>query len=113
MAINLLKDKGTPLEQQRFTWKELVQAPVQQARRDALSRVRVILMNGIESEAVRFQHALRALNAELQQPLALMRRIEQHQQTMVNWLNPPDQSPLETTIGLRAGRDRGDGERSR
>jgi hypothetical protein len=25
MAINLLKDKNTPLEKQRFTWRELVQ----------------------------------------------------------------------------------------
>ena len=29
-----------------------------------------------------------------------MRRVEQHQQTLVNWLNPADQSPLETTIGF-------------
>ena len=27
MAINLLRDRGVPLEQQRFTWRELVQAP--------------------------------------------------------------------------------------
>ena len=33
-------------------------------------------------------------------PLARVRRIEQHQQTLVNWLNPADQSPLETTIGF-------------
>jgi len=31
--------------------------------------------------------------------LARVRRHEQHQQTLVNWLNPADQSPLETTIG--------------
>jgi hypothetical protein len=29
-----------------------------------------------------------------------VRRVEQHQQTMVNWLNPPDQSALETTLGF-------------
>ncbi|WP_394836285.1 hypothetical protein [Pendulispora rubella] len=29
-----------------------------------------------------------------------MRRIEQHQQTLVNWLNPPDQNALETAIGF-------------
>src|SRR5918911_279663 len=32
--------------------------------------------------------------------LARIRRAEQHQQTLVNWLNPPDQSALETTIGF-------------
>jgi hypothetical protein len=40
------------------------------------------------------------MNRELQIPLARVRRIEQHQQTLVNWLNPADQSPLETTIGF-------------
>jgi hypothetical protein len=29
-----------------------------------------------------------------------VRRIEHHQQTLVNWLNPADQTPLETTIGF-------------
>jgi hypothetical protein len=36
----------------------------------------------------------------LQRALAQVRRVEQHQQTLVNWLNPPDQTPLETTIGF-------------
>jgi hypothetical protein len=26
--------------------------------------------------------------------------VDHHQQTLVNWLNPPDQSPLETTLGF-------------
>src|SRR6266511_1974259 len=99
MALDLLKDKGVPLEQQRFTWKELVQPPYSKLDDDAFTRVRVILMNGIESEAVRFGHACARMNGELQLALARVRRVEQHQQTLVNWLNPADQSPLETTIG--------------
>jgi hypothetical protein len=62
--------------------------------------VRVILMTGSESEAVRFSHAWARMNAALQAPLAQIRRIEQHQRTLVNWLNPPDQTPLEATIGI-------------
>ena len=100
MALNLLKDRGVPLERQTFTWKDLVQPPYSKLDDDAFSRVRVILMNGIESEAVRFGHACARMNADLQLPLARIRRVEQHQQTMVNWLNPADQSPLETTIGF-------------
>src|SRR5687768_4961043 len=100
MAIDLLKDRGTPLEQQTFTWKELVQAPYSKLDDDAFTRVRVILMNGIESEALRFSHACGRMNRELQRELATLRRIEQHQQTMVNWLNPADQTVLETTIGF-------------
>jgi hypothetical protein len=100
MALDLLKERGVPLEQQRFTWKELVQPPYSKLNDDAFTRVRVILMNGIESEALRFSHACARMNRELQLPLARIRRIEQHQQTLVNWLNPADQSPLETTIGF-------------
>jgi hypothetical protein len=100
MAIDLLKDHGTPLEQQKFTWKELTQAPYSKLDDDAFTRVRVILMNGIESEAIRFSHACSRMNRELQLDLAKIRRIEQHQQTLVNWLNPADQSVLETTIGF-------------
>jgi hypothetical protein len=100
MSLNLLKDPGTPLEKQRFTWRELVQPPYSKLDDDAFTRVRVILMNGIESEALRFGHACARMNRDLQQALARVRRVEQHQQTLVNWLNPGDQSPLETTIGF-------------
>src|SRR5687768_4384790 len=89
-----------PLVNQRFTWKELVQPPYSKLDDDAFTRVRVILMNGIESEALRFSHGCARMNRDLQLALARVRRIEQHQQTLVNWLNPPDQSPLETTIGF-------------
>src|SRR5215211_5488044 len=100
MAVNLLKDKGTPLEQQRFTWRELVQPPYSKLDDDAFTRVRIILMNGIESEANRFSHACARTNEDLRHTLAQVRRVEQHQQTVVNWLLPADQSPLETTIGF-------------
>src|SRR5215211_79058 len=100
MALDLLKDTGIPLEKQRFTWHELVQPPYSKLDDDAFTRVRVILMNGIESEALRFSHACARMNSDLQLALARVRRIAQHQQTLVNWLNPADQSPLETTIGF-------------
>jgi hypothetical protein len=100
MALNLLKDKGVPLAKQHFTWKELVQPSFSKLDDDAFTRVRVILMNGIESEALRFSHSCARMNHDLQLPLAQVRRVEQHQQTLVNWLNPADQSPLETTIGF-------------
>src|SRR3954454_14389620 len=78
----------------------MVRHPYSKLNDDAFTRVRVILMNGIESEALRFGHAAPLRTKALQEPLARVRRIEQHQQTLVNWLNPPDQSPLETTIGF-------------
>lgn len=99
MAVNLLADKGTPIDRQKFTWKDVVQRPISKLNVDAFTRVRIILMNGIESESVRFGHSCARMNKDLQPSLAKVRRKEQHQQTMVNWLLPADESPLETTIG--------------
>ena len=99
MSIHLLKDRGTPLEKQKFTWADLVREPYSKLDVDAYTRLRVILMNGIESEAVRFSHVMSRVSPELRREMANIRRIEHHQQTMVNWLNPADMSPLETTIG--------------
>ena len=99
MALHILDERGVPLEKQEFDWKDLVQTPFSKLDDDAFTRIRVILMNGIESEAVRFGHLCARMNKDLQLPLARVRRAEHHQQTMVNWLNPPDQSVLETTIG--------------
>lgn len=99
MSINLHRDKGVPLDQQRFTWKDMVGSPISKLDADAFTRVRIILMNGIESEALRFGHSAARMNRALQRDLALVRRVEQHQATMINWLLPADQTPLETTIG--------------
>ncbi|MER3424573.1 MAG: hypothetical protein C4293_16485, partial [Nitrospiraceae bacterium] len=98
MALNLLQDKGTSMEKQQFTWKDLVQQPISKLNDDAFTRVRVVLMNGIEQEALRFSHACARMNKDLQGPLARVRRVEHHQETLVNRLLPADQSPLETTI---------------
>ncbi len=100
MALDLLRDGGTPLQRQRFTWTELVQPPISKLDADAFTRVRIILMNGIESEANRFGHAAARLYPRFHKQLALIRRIEQHQQTMVNWLLSADHTPLETTIAF-------------
>jgi rubrerythrin len=98
MKPTLLENRGVPLERQRFTWRDLVQKPISKLDDDAYTRVRVILMNGIEHEALRFSHACARMNKALQLPLAEIRRVEHHQATLINWLIGPDHSPLETTI---------------
>lgn len=100
MTMDIFANKGVALDEQKFTWRELGGVPYCKLDDDAFTRVRVILMNGIESEQNRFLHALARMNSDLQLPAARVRRIEQHQQTLVNWLNPADQSPLDTTIGF-------------
>jgi hypothetical protein len=97
--LDLLKGHGTPLARQVFTWRDMVRTPISKLNDDAFTRVRIILMNGIEQEANRFSHAVARFDAHLRVPLAQVRRVEQHQQTLVNWLLGADHSPLETTIG--------------
>lgn len=99
MAVQILDYRGTPLEKQTFTWRELTPNPISKLNDDAFTRVRIILMNGIEQQANRFQHMCGQFNKHLREPLAQIRRIEHHQQTMINWLLGADHSPLETTIG--------------
>jgi hypothetical protein len=99
MAFSLFDSKGTRVEDQRFTWRDMVQKPISKLDDDAFTRVRVILINGLEMEALRFGHMAARFNAALRLPLAHVRRTEQHQATMVNWLLGSDHSPLETTIG--------------
>jgi rubrerythrin len=95
---SLFENRGVPLERQKLTWRDMVQKPISKLDDDAYTRVRIILMNGIENEALRFSHAAARMNKALQAPLAQVRRIEQHQATLVNWLLGADHSPLETTI---------------
>jgi len=47
---------------------------------------------------LRLKHIAARFNRDLREPLARIRRVEQHQATMVNWLLSADHSPLETTI---------------
>ncbi|HVK95203.1 MAG TPA: hypothetical protein VM571_10830 [Noviherbaspirillum sp.] len=98
MALDLFSALGQPLEKQRFTWRDMAGKPISKLDDDAFTRVRIILMNGIETEALRFQHMAARMSRELRLSLAKIRRAEQHQATMVNWLLGSDHSPLETTI---------------
>ncbi len=101
MAINLLQDTGVALDQQRFTWKELVQNPISKLDDDAFTWVRVILMNGLEMDALRLQQVmLRMMNGRARVDLAHLMRVEQHQATAINWMLAADHSPLETTIAF-------------
>ena len=96
--INFFDSKGCPLDQQRFTWKDLNPKPISKLDDDAFTRVRVILLNGLKLDALRLKHLIARFNGELRVPLAEVRRVEQHQATVVNWLLGADHSPIETTI---------------
>lgn len=95
-------EKGIPLDRQVRSWKERIKRPYHKFDVDPYTRTRVILMNGIENEAWNYQHqfARNTGNLEIKRLLAQTRMIEQQQQTTINWLNPADQTVLETTIAF-------------
>lgn len=99
--MNPLEETGIPVADQFRNWSELNTEPFDKHSVDPYTRTRVILMNGIEVEAVLFSHqfARHTDNLELKRALALNRRIDAQQQKAVNNLNPGEQTPLETTIG--------------
>ena len=101
MAFNALKEKGLPLEKQLRNWHLIVREPYNKNEVDCYSRTRQILMNGIEVEAWNFKHAFSRFcpDADDCKLVAMTRRIEDQQQTTINWLAPKDQSVLETTLG--------------
>ncbi|TRM49739.1 hypothetical protein YH64_027705 [Achromobacter sp. LC458] len=98
MINNLWDNAGVPLDKQRFTWAEMAGKPISKLDDDAFTRVRIILLNGLELDALRLKHIASRFNEPLRVPLAQLRRVEQHQATMINWLLSADHSPLETTI---------------
>ena len=98
MALDLMKERGIPLERQQLNWVDMVRTPVSKLNDDAFTRVRIILQNGIEMESMLFSHAFARHNADLRRELATVRRVEKHQQSLINLLLPADMSTLETTI---------------
>ncbi|SFD55841.1 hypothetical protein [Paracidovorax konjaci] len=99
MTIHLFQDKGTALDRQRLSWKDMVGKPISKLDDDAFTRVRAILMNGVELDALRTKQVLLRMNADARPQIAQLMRVEQYQATTINWLIGADHSPLETTIG--------------
>ncbi len=102
MTFDPLTEKGVPIDKQLRSWSEQVVEPSVSEDVDPYTRCRVILMNGIEVESIMFSHqfARHTDVPEILRTLALSRRIEQQQQTAVNWLIPGDESTLELTLGF-------------
>lgn len=101
MTFNPLKEKGISLDKQLRNWYDIVKRPFDKHKVNCYSRTRQILMNGIEVEAWNFKHAFARFcpDEDVCKIIAESRRIEDMQQTTVNWLTPAEQTVLETTLG--------------
>lgn len=99
--MNPFEQKSMKVEDGIKDWTSVYPKPYCKQTVDPYTRVRIILMNGIEVESALFKHQFHrnCQNADLRRELALTRRVEQQQQKRVNWLKPIDETPLETTLG--------------
>lgn len=99
--MNPFEQKPINMEDGFMDWSTIYPKPYDKKAVDPYTKIRVILMNGIEAEAIVFKHQFHrnCQDNDLRRELALSRRIEQQQQKRINWLKPLDESVIETTIG--------------
>lgn len=99
--MNPFEQTPMKLEDGILDWKTIYPMPYNKQTVDPYTKIRIILMNGIEVESVLFKHQFHrnCQNNDLRRELALSRRVEQQQQKQINWLKPIDETQLETTIG--------------
>jgi len=99
--MNPFEQKPMPVEDGIMDWSTVYPQPYNKQTVNPYTRIRIILMNGIEVESVMFKHQFHrnCPDNDLRRELALSRRIEQQQQKHINWLKPLDETQLETTIG--------------
>ena len=99
--MNPFNEQPLRTNEEFYNWKELAPKPYNKFDADPYTRVRVILANGAEYEAVKFSHAFHRHcdNNDLRRELAILRRKEQQQQKRISALKPIGEGILEHTIG--------------
>ena len=101
MKFNPFLEKPKKLEAEVMSWKDLAPKPYDKNEVDPYTRVRCILMNGTEYEAVWSKHHFHrhCADNDVRRLVAMVRRAEQQQQKLIASLKPLDENLLETTIG--------------
>lgn len=99
--MNPFEQKPIRMEDGIMDWATLYPTPYNKQTVDPYTKIRIILMNGIEVESAMFKHQFHrnCRNNDLRRELALSRYEEQQHQKRINWLKPIDETQLETTIG--------------
>lgn len=101
MAFNPFEQKPENIDKLFIDWKNMY--PQSYSKHDVhpFTKLRCILTNGAEYEAVWFSHQFfrHCPDNDLRRQLALVRKNEQAQQKIGACLKPKDETVLETTIG--------------
>lgn len=101
MTFNPFEEKPIRLDKTIENWQKIYPKSYDKNTVDPYTKVRIILMNGTEYEAVWFSHQFsrHCGDNDIRRELSLMRRAEQQQQKKLSCLKPINESVLETTIG--------------
>ena len=100
MAFNPFNEKAPKVKDTFDDWKTMYPKSYDSDTVSPFTKLRIILMNGTEYEAIWFSHQFNrhCTDNDIRRELALSRRIEQQQQKRVSMLKPIGEDILETTI---------------
>ncbi|MDD3831133.1 MAG: hypothetical protein PHW00_00490 [Clostridia bacterium] len=101
MSFNPFKEKPLKIDEVYMDWKDMSVKPYNCKSVHPFTKLRLILLNGAEFEAVKFSHCFsrNCDDNDLRRELCLIRRSEQQQQKRLASFKPFDESILEHTIG--------------
>ena len=101
MSFDPFEQKPENIEKLVCDWKTMYPQSYSKNDVSPFTKLRCILTNGAEYEAVWFSHQFfrHCTNNDLRRELALIRKSEQAQQKIGACLKPKDETVLETTIG--------------
>ena len=101
MSYNPFLAKPKNIESTIMSFKKLSPKPYNKNEVDPYTRVRCILMNGTEYEAVWSKHHFNRHcgDNDIRRAVGLIRNCEQQEQKLIANLKPADENVLETTIG--------------
>ena len=101
MKFNPFEEKPKKPESILMGWKDIYVKSYDKNQVSPYTKVRCILMNGTEYEAVWCKHHFNRHypDNDARRDVSLIRRSEQQQQKLISLLKPIDETLLETTIG--------------
>lgn len=99
--MNHFEQKNKKIEECYCSLSRLTSEPYDKEQTDPYTKLRIILMNGTEFEAINFSHRFSRMcpDNELRRSLAALRRSEAQQQKRIASLKPQNENILEHTIG--------------
>lgn len=99
--MNPFEEKPINIKDGIMDWATLYPIAYNKQTVDPYTKVRIILMNGIEVESILFKHQFErnCQDNDIRREVGLLRYVDQQHQKHINWLKPIDETQLETTIG--------------